>query len=347
MSAAQAWQPTQLEAKLASAAVADAPCCSWPAQRRVEHEIAQRTRAAATAPAATTAERARLAAGGRSASRACFAGRVISDRRGSLTGAENCADAPRPARCAAAINYRRRRPLGRFFRAPPRPRSPWRKDAPQTLEDYRAYYVDEAWKAEYSGYPAKARPEDLHFVNRELDGGCLASLGYERFELPKAGPLQKYDVPSPSSDAATAAVAGDLARLESCEDVATPDASGNTPLIWAADSGAADCVPYLRDRCDVNHRGYLGATAVCRAARKGHLDALQLLLKADGVDVNAPNDKMQSPLHFAAFKRNRACVEALLAVGASTYVLDRKGRTPAEDTSDEEIRAAILDGRAS
>ena len=194
---------------------------------------------------------------------------------------------------------------------------------------------------------------------------ALAARFHERFELPKAGPLQKYDVPAPGSDAAKAAAAGDLARLEACDDVTTPDASGNTPLIWAADSGAADCVPYLRDRCDVNHRGYLGATAVCRAARKGNLDALQLLLKADGVDVNAPNDKMQSPLrepasprhrcdrsslvdrhrHFAAFKKNRACVEALLAAGASTYVLDRKGRTPAEDTSDEEIRAAILAAR--
>ena len=69
-------------------------------------------------------------------------------------------------------------------RAPPRPRSKWRKDEPRTFEEYRAYYVDEAWKAEYSGYPAKARPEDLYFVNRELDGDCLARLGYERFELP-------------------------------------------------------------------------------------------------------------------------------------------------------------------
>ena len=176
---------------------------------------------------------------------------------------------------------------------------------------------------------------------------ALAARFHERFELPKAGELQKYDVPAPGSDAAKAAAAGDLARLEACDGVAAPDASGNTPLIWAADSGAADCVPYLRDRCDVNHRGYLGATAVCRAARKGNLDALQLLLKADGVDVNAPNDKMQSPLHFAAFKRNRACVDALLAAGASTYVLDRKGRTPAEDTAEDEIRAAILAARAS
>ena len=134
---------------------------------------------------------------------------------------------------------------------------------------------------------------------------ALAARFHERFELPKAGPLQKYDVPLPDSDAGKAAAAGDLARLEACDDVASSDASGNTPLIWAADSGAADCVPYLRDRCDVNHRGYLGATAVCRAARKGHLDALQLLLKADGVDVNAPNDKMQSPLQVPASPRRR------------------------------------------
>ena len=85
--------------------------------------------------------------------------------------------------CALSLSTLVRR-LPPTSRAPPRPRSKWRKDEPRTFEEYRAYYVDEAWKAEYSGYPAKARPEDLHFVNRELDGGCLASLGYERFELP-------------------------------------------------------------------------------------------------------------------------------------------------------------------
>ena len=54
---------------------------------------------------------------------------------------------------------------------------------------------------------------------------------------------------------------------------------------------------------------------------------------------------MQSPLHFAAFKKKPTAVAQLLAAGASTLTLDRKGRTPAEDTSDEAIRAAILDAR--
>ena len=50
-------------------------------------------------------------------------------------------------------------------------------------------------------------------------------------------------------------------------------------------------------------------------------------------------------MHFSAFKLHPECIDVLLEHGASTYVLDRKGRTPAEDTSDEGIRAAILKAR--
>ena len=47
--------------------------------------------------------------------------------------------------------------------------------------------------------------------------------------------------------------------------------------------------------------------------------------------------------HFAAFKRKPAAVAVLLAhPTCDPFVLDRKGRTPAEDTSDEAIRAAIV-----
>ena len=84
------------------------------------------------------------------------------------------------SRVRALSPLRRRHPP--TSRAPPRPRSGGRTSRGPSRST--AYYVDEAWKAEYSGYPAKARPEDLHFVNRELDGDCLARLGYERFELP-------------------------------------------------------------------------------------------------------------------------------------------------------------------
>lgn len=91
----------------------------------------------------------------------------------------------------------------------------------------------------------------------------------------------------------------------------------------------------------VNVRGYLGATAVSRAARRGHTNILEKLVAA-GADLDIPNDKLQYPLHFAAFQENMEAVELLLKSGVNTMVLDRKGRIPAEDTKNEAIRDRIL-----
>ena len=166
-------------------------------------------------------------------------------------------------------------------------------------------------------------------------------------ESDKAGALTKFETPLPQTPAAVAAAAGDLAALRACADVAAPDASANTPLVWAADAGHADCVAFLLAAgVAADAPGFLGATAVCRAARVGNVDALRALLDA-GADPNLANDKLQSPLHFAAFKRHPACVAALLDAGASTLILDRKGRTPDQDTKDAAIIAAILAARAA
>jgi ankyrin repeat protein len=57
---------------------------------------------------------------------------------------------------------------------------------------------------------------------------------------------------------------------------------------------------------------------------------------------------MQYPLHFAAFKKHPQVVRVMLESGkCSTTVVDRKGRTPAEDTSLEEIRQMILEYRSN
>ena len=195
-------------------------------------------------------------------------------------------------------------------------------------------------------------------VEGGADGGAdivvhrLASLPralFERFEIGSAlaGPLRKYPTPAPQSAASRAAAAGDAAALaamalDECD--ARDGDGGNTPLVWAADAGHARAVEALLGKgVAVNTRGYLGATACARACRAGHVDVLAALLGAPGCDPNVANDKMQSPLHFAAFKRQPAAVELMLAAPAcDPFVLDRKGRTPAEDTSDEAIRAAIL-----
>ena len=175
---------------------------------------------------------------------------------------------------------------------------------------------------------------------------------FAEFEIrsDNAGPLQKYTRPIPQSAASVAAAAGDAAALESLPvaelDEADPE-SGNTPLIWAADAGHEAAVKVLlRKGVSCNLKGFLGATAVARACRAGHVSALAALLEAPGVDVNLANDKMQSPLHFAAFKKQPAAVDLMLAhPTCNPFVLDRKGRTPAEDTSVEAIRAKIREAQ--
>ena len=101
---------------------------------------------------------------------------------------------------------------------------------------------------------------------------------------------------------------------------------------------------------DLSHRGFLGATAVSRASRRGDAPVLRALLAhPDAVAcIHAPNDHLQTPLHFAAYKRNPAAVQVLLeaahARGTVAEVLDaadRKGRTPDKDTDVPSIRDAI------
>jgi len=174
-------------------------------------------------------------------------------------------------------------------------------------------------------------------------------------------PLLKYETPEPGTEACRAAAKGDVDALLSfaIEELNRPDGTGNTPLIWAADGGHSGAVEAMLEvassaaatsssstaKLDVDAGGYLGATALCRASRSGHTDIVRALVIKGGANPDVPNDKMQYPLHFAAFKLRGDTVDALLELGANTRVLDRKGRTPAEDTSDETIRDRILEAR--
>eukprot|EP00038_Savillea_parva_P024265 m.43527 g.43527 ORF g.43527 m.43527 type:complete len:465 (-) comp6420_c0_seq1:24-1418(-) len=181
----------------------------------------------------------------------------------------------------------------------------------------------------------------------------LARALYSLFDIPgrlgtAVGPLPKYPAPQPDAthDACMAAATGDVPALETMSDPSlwhTPDTSGNTPIVWAADRGHVEVVRFLQAaNADLNARGFLGATAVARASRNGHVHVLRVLGEAEGVNLDVPNDKMQSPLHIAAFHQQHAVVETLLELGASPLVLDRKGRTPAHDTTDEHIRSMLL-----
>ena len=142
-----------------------------------------------------------------------------------------------------------------------------------------------------------------------------------------------------------AVLKGDLDELKRCcaAELHERDASGNTTLITAVDSGHEDVVEFLmglEPHIDVDAKGMTGNTALHRACRRGHAKLAHRLLQASA-NPDIPNDKSQYPLHVAAFYQNCACVEALLAFGANAAVTDRKGRTPAEDTKDASIAAML------
>lgn len=210
---------------------------------------------------------------------------------------------------------------------------------------------------------------------RVLDGGAGADDGGANFvvsnlsELPalldssyrtrlSALPVEpfshlKQQAPLPTGGLAPAAASGDVAALASAPRSALDavDETGNTPLIWAANAGQLEVVHFLLAAgVDRNTSGFLGATALSRACRWGHADVVRALLAGEGgvpgADAEIPNERWQFPMHFAAFKKHHDIVRLLLEHGASTTVTDRKGRTPAEDTSVAEIREAILAERA-
>lgn len=152
--------------------------------------------------------------------------------------------------------------------------------------------------------------------------------------------------PKPSTEVGQAAFRGDLMALETANasELSVADDSGNTSLIWAAEGGHVEAVKYILSKVPsiADHRGYLGATALCRAARLGNTQVLKLLIDS-GVNLDLGNDKLQYPLHFAAFKQKQSAVELLLQANANTMLLDRKGRRPAEDTRCKTIRGMILE----
>lgn len=173
--------------------------------------------------------------------------------------------------------------------------------------------------------------------------------------------INKSPPPTPLTPMDKAAIRGDVLFLRSLSTQEIHDANTNaqinvnTPLIWAAEHGQLEVVRYLLQTLhtspnSIDHRGFLGCTAVSRAARRNHIHVLQLLLTTDnavgGGDPDIPNYKLQYPMHIAAFHGNRDAVEVLIGGGgANVNVLDRKGRRPDGDTGDEGIKAVIVAAR--
>jgi hypothetical protein len=148
-----------------------------------------------------------------------------------------------------------------------------------------------------------------------------------------------------------AAMFGDLDKLKtllnfSPDLVNSTDASGNTPLHYAANKEIA--LELLANKASVSAREKTGGTPLHAAAYAGHIDVAAVLL-AHGADVNAKSVIGLTPLHVTAFTENtdgkKNAVEMaklLLANKANVRARDVDGNTPL-DWAVAKVRPELAD----
>ncbi|KAL1507198.1 hypothetical protein AB1Y20_008048 [Prymnesium parvum] len=147
--------------------------------------------------------------------------------------------------------------------------------------------------------------------------------------------------------ASNAARSGDAPRLERmlarsrcC--VGPADASGYTPLHYAARGGHAPCVELLlRAGACVDARTSGGATPLHRAAFTGEVRVCVLLLLAKA-DARAQDSDGETPLHKAASQHHESTVRLLCQACPDAVLLrDKQGRQPSDLTSEASLLEAM------
>jgi hypothetical protein len=104
---------------------------------------------------------------------------------------------------------------------------------------------------------------------------------------------------------------------------------GDTLLTVAAYNGRADAVAVILKQkgVEIDAKNRMGLTALTAASFKGEV-AIAKALVAAKADVNAANDSGQTALMFAALAGRTKMVEYLLKAGADPKAKDKAGNTP-------------------
>jgi len=119
-----------------------------------------------------------------------------------------------------------------------------------------------------------------------------------------------------------------LLSLGTCNLDAAASASNQllTPLHTAATMGDQRAVAMLlRAGASVHTLTSRGATPLHKAAVRGHVDVLRMLVEEGGALVEVTDDVGRTPLHWAAFYHRVPAVTALRELGADPHQIDRFG----------------------
>lgn len=126
--------------------------------------------------------------------------------------------------------------------------------------------------------------------------------------------------------------------VEKGADLSLRDKKGNSALAWAAQYGNGDVVKYLIQRLVAQgNESYIttvdirGRTALHRAAAKGYVDVVEMLLTAENTDstlLARESIPRATPLHAAAYQGHEMVVKILLKNGGDVKARNRLGETP-------------------
>ncbi|XP_076445839.1 uncharacterized protein LOC143283483 [Babylonia areolata] len=103
---------------------------------------------------------------------------------------------------------------------------------------------------------------------------------------------------------------------------------GETPLQLAAKKGHSDTAELLiRHGEDINRVDKKGRSPLVWTVANGHADTAELLIR-HGADINKQDGDGKSPLHRTAWHGRSDIAELLLRYGADVSARDKQGRTP-------------------
>ncbi|TPX14029.1 uncharacterized protein E0L32_000423 [Thyridium curvatum] len=119
------------------------------------------------------------------------------------------------------------------------------------------------------------------------------------------------------------------------------DASGRTPLSWAAENGHEAVIKLLLEKdAAVDIADEYGRTPLSWAVRNGHEAVVNLLLEKDAV-VNITDPIGRTPLSWAARNGHEAVVNLLLEKDAVVNITDPIGRTPLSWAAEKGHKAVV------